>query len=245
MEKITKNEISLTGALCLNTIEKLEISIRPNEHGKAKINLLANKEIIKTVNRVNCNQVVKILNIDKVIFCGFIQNINYSYEGIIVHLDIDLASMSKELDNTYKKRSFQNRNKSIGEIMKSVNSSCQVNVYAEDKSLTKPIYQFQETDWQFMRRLASKLETCVYPDVRCEQDTVNIGMKNDMEPLVLASESFGCGVSKDFFSEDTLYGMTDKSYFIFYEIESYLDYDIGKMVIFKNQFMSILEKRFF
>lgn len=245
MESVTQSEIRLEGAICFNNVEKIEICIVPNEHGTAKINVIVGKEFLEMIKSVDCTRAVKILSRDTAIFCGIIQKLNWQYEGTIIHLEIELFSMSVMLDNKYKKRSFQNCKMSVCEIIKEVSDKSRIKVYAEDQSIDMPTYQFNETDWQFMRRLTSKLGTCIYPDVKNEEIVINIGLDKSGEPQMLDGESYECGVSSDFFSDEKLYGMVEKSFFIYYQIESYKDYDIGQKVMFKRKVMNIIEKKIY
>lgn len=248
MECITQSEIRLTGAICLNHIEHLDIKVVPNEHGRAKVYAIGSKEILEKIRRIDLNEPVEILVRDKVLFCGVVQNVNWYYEGMIMHLELEIASLSVLLDCKKKKKSFQNSKMTIGSIIKNViglERSGEVGIYAEDKRTVSPVYQFQETDWQFIRRMAAGLGSCVYPDVANRNISIQIGIKDETETVTLEHDNYDYGVSGDFFSEEKRYGMLDKSFFLFYKIESYEDYDIGQKVMFRNRNMNILEKRMF
>lgn len=248
MECITQSEIKVIGAICLNHIEHLEIRVVPNEHGRAKVHATGNKEILERIRRTDLNRSVEILAGDKVLFCGVVQNVNWYYEGLVIHLELEIYSLSVLLDCKKKKKSFQNSKMTIGSIIKNVidsEHSGKVSIYAKDQNIASPIYQFQETDWQLIRRLAAGLESCLYPDVANSNLSIGIGIKEDMEIVALESDNYDYGVSGDFFSEERLYCMLDKSFFLFYRIESYEDYRIGQKVMFKNRNMNILEKRMF
>lgn len=247
-ECIIQSQIRLTGAICLNHIRYTDMRVLPNEHGYARIYALVDRNILERIERADLNQPVKILAEDKVLFCGVVQNAGWRFEGQAIHLELEISSLSVLLDGRKKKKSFQNSRITFGSIIKNVingEHSGEVSVYAEDFEIEAPVYQFQETDWQFIRRMAAGLGSCVYPDVTEGNLSIKIGMKNTAQTITLESADYDCGVSGDFFSEEKLYAMADKSLFVFYRIESYENLEIGQKVLFRNRNMRILEKRMF
>lgn len=248
IECITQSEIRLMGAICLNHIEHLDISIVPNEHGYAKVCAIENKKILEKIKRMDLNKPVEVFARNKVLFCGMVQNVRWYYEGMLIHLALEIDSISVLLDCKKKKKSFQNCKMTIGSIIKNViamEQSGEVGIYTEDKRIANPVYQFQETDWQFIRRMTAGLGSCVYPDVTNNNLSIQIGIKAETEIVTLEHDNYDYGISGEFFSEEKRYGMLDKSLFFFYKIESYEDYGIGQKVVFKNKKMNILEKRMF
>ncbi len=247
-ECITQSQIRLTGAICLNHIKYADMKVLPNEHGYAKVSVLVDRDVSERIKRADLSQPVKILAEDKVLFCGVVQNVSWHFEGQAVHLEVELASLSILLDCRKKKKSFQNSKMTFGSIIKNVINGehpGEVSVYAEDFQIEAPVYQFQETDWQFIRRMVAGLGSCVYPDVADSHLSIAIGMKNTAQTITIDSADYDFGVSGDYFSEEKLYAMVDKSLFIFYRIESYENLQIGQKVIFRNRNMSILEKSMF
>lgn len=71
------------------------------------------------------------------------------------------------LDRKERKRAFQNPAQQYGSIVKQVLQNTQNSAYiltVSDQEIAKPLYQYQETDWQFLKQLASSLGLSLVSD---------------------------------------------------------------------------------
>ena len=75
---------------------------------------------------------------------------------------MSIQGISKTVQIDYKKKSriFQNVNKTYQEIMREAlkdTVGAGIRFYASDRKIEVSLYQIEETDWEFIRRLASHL----------------------------------------------------------------------------------------
>ena len=75
---------------------------------------------------------------------------------------VSIQGISKTVQIDYKKKSriFQNVNKTYQEIMREAlkdTVGAGIRFYASDRKIEVSLYQIEETDWEFIRRLASHL----------------------------------------------------------------------------------------
>lgn len=96
---------------------------------------------------------------DKVIFAGIIGELSIFQEGTVYRFKMKLYSATFLLDLEKKSRSFQDRNLSYGELIKKIISDYDggdiIDRLSNGKKLGKPLVQYKETDWEFLKRLAS------------------------------------------------------------------------------------------
>lgn len=93
-----------------------------------------------------------------ILFTGIIRKMRVKQEGDLYQIEIKAVSYSFLLDLKRKKRSFQDQKKTyhdlVGQITKEQGASV-IDTLSKDKKTEKLIIQYQETDWEFLKRLAS------------------------------------------------------------------------------------------
>ena len=96
------------------------------------------------------------------VFCGFIRTLRISREGNGYVAELEGISGTELLDREKKSRSFQDTNMTYKELVRAVlsdTSGAQVLFHMEDRAIGAPVYQYEETDWEFLKRVASHLHT--------------------------------------------------------------------------------------
>lgn len=116
---------------------------------------------------------------DKLLFRGLIREVQVCREGSGYQIFLQGISQTARLDYVRKNRTFQNSNSTYQEVMREVlkdTADADLNFFADDRKTGTPLYQIDETDWEFIRRLASRLETSIVPLVLTGKPEVNIGL---------------------------------------------------------------------
>ncbi|OOM13970.1 contractile injection system protein, VgrG/Pvc8 family [Clostridium saccharobutylicum] len=131
-------------------------------------------------DKVNINEVNE--KNSKRLFCGIVQNIWTTNTNGIYYLELEALTSSVLLDIKEKSRSFQNIRMTyddlISEILKDYSSSEFVQNIGKGKKINKPIFQFKETDWNFLKRIASELKSELYCDIINSNVVLNFGIPN-------------------------------------------------------------------
>ena len=135
------------------------------------------------------------------------------YEGVIVkigtaaegasnnsaihHVSVEAFSHSYLLDVVQKSRSFQNKEMEYSELLSKVFSDYQGANFIDTAhgKLNAFVLQYQETDWSFLRREASKFEQGLYADSRFTTPKIYFGMPQGIKRGEL--ENFEYAVSRD------------------------------------------------
>lgn len=161
------------------SITKCNMKKTINEHGFIEIEgIIKDKEednCISLAERQSYIHVVakKISGESKIIFCGYIDEMEIDCDMVKI-IKIKLVTGTKQLDLSVRTRTFQNIGMSYEEIIRS-NDRQNTNIKAGSKflesganSIGKLIVQFQETDWEFAKRMASRNQTFIRPSFQDE-----------------------------------------------------------------------------
>lgn len=129
----------------------------------------------------------------KTIFKGIIETIRLEIVGGLYTIAVKASSYSILLDQRECCRTFQNSNqtyKNICEFIKSRNKNAFF-IYTEGiKEKTKDIIvQYDETDWMFLKRIASFLHTVIVPDVENDNICLCFGIPEKIKTYT-TSESY-------------------------------------------------------
>ncbi|CAM4484556.1 hypothetical protein LMZ02_31175 [Paenibacillus macerans] len=114
-------------------------------------------------------------------FTGGITSLEIEVEDGIPHVKVEALSRSYAMDLTPHSRSFQNKHLTYTGLIQKLAS-----IYPKGDILneaTNPgdtigelMVQYQETDWQFLKRLASRIGTVILPDVVMDAPRVYFGV---------------------------------------------------------------------
>lgn len=108
---------------------------------------------------ISDNQTVEVYLDTKKIFLGYIESINLKQAAQDYYIEGTACSVSLELDVQKKIRTFQDENLKYEELIKTIveENEFQLDLDAEIKGAIEfPIIQYRETDWEFLKRIASR-----------------------------------------------------------------------------------------
>lgn len=171
------------------------------------------------------------------VFCGTVSKIDIEKNYAFYNVEVTVSSATALLDITPKSRSFQNVEMTFREVVNSVLVDTK-DAWARfakvaNEPIKKPIIQYQETDWQFIMRLASMLGLQLFPDCTTPFPTFSFGYEvGDSAQLI--SNSYSVLLDQRYFEQ----GGSEKSHykpdFLCYSVSSYQCYNLGKTVVFQD-----------
>lgn len=223
------SNIYVEGYEDIDYITELKIENQVNSHAFCFI-----KGILKSedsdIMGVGTKITVKVKEDSSVLFYGLLQQI--SIKGLEVFLTI--VSESIFLDIKKRNRSFQDQNDTYEEIISSVVEEEQKTVVCNSdyKAATGCVtYRYEETAWEFIRKVASKLSSNIYPNIQNTTPTVFMG-----------NQSKEVTIDKIVYEEmegEKRYGdLRDK----YRRIKAYKSLSIGQKVKYKEQNYIIFSK---
>ncbi len=155
-------------------IEELKIVKEINQHAQAVVRGILDKDTDEELLKaIPANVVVTIkaesTNQEVIIFKGIIGKISLKIENGLRILRLWSYSHTYLLDKKKQTRIFQNTKSSFSEMIKYIGSINHARaIYTEGKGKSKStgrfIIQYGETDWEFLKRIASMIHTVIVAD---------------------------------------------------------------------------------
>lgn len=167
------------------------------------------------------------------LFAGNIREIKIIREGNVYQISLKGISATDRLDDRKKNRTFQDTDKTYGEVMRETvadTKGASIQLFAQDRKVGAPLYQIEETDWEFINRLASHLGIRVFSDTSSTNPIAAVGLPHGKKHRDIQ------GV----LCENVW--MDRKRNSIFRNIRSYENWEIGDEISYEEKDYTILEK---
>lgn len=231
---------------CLELKEILDFSMEHQfeEHGTAY--LKAELEDEKILNEVADNNPLTICmdtELGKeILFCGNIQEISVYKTGQSYGVvEIRLISNTIQLDKEKVCQSFQNVALTYEQLADKVTESKAALFWNADTTSTigKPLIQYYETDWEFLKRISSHLNAKIFADIQAAGIGVHVGCDSGREPHEIDSLSSRIGLSEQYF----LHKGRSQREFMYYSIVSEENLPLGRTIKFASKKLIIFKKR--
>ena len=148
-------------------IKEIKIEKKLNDHSFMFVKgIIRDVDGFSPVDTMTRGTSVQCLNNGKVYFSGILQSVKViKTSGDQHYLEVSAVSNTILLDTVKHKRSFQNNGQSFQDIVESViaDSSGKVTYNADVMNVENIIIQYNETDWEFAKRLASHTQDVLIP----------------------------------------------------------------------------------
>lgn len=221
-------------------VSSLEMTQNVNEHTRLKLELVFSgeeREMYVEKVCIDSNLILKLK--DEKIFAGIVTEFEVSYLSDICKVQIKALSLTYKLDIEKKFRSFQDTtlsyNKIIAEVLKEYEEATFIDNATSFIINEFPLIQYNETDFEFIKRIASKFNCTLQAHLRDSKISFYIG-NSDKEKKEIISHNYTMKKNFEKYSrlKNTIPGMI-KDDFIYYEIESNDLYDLGSKVTFLGE----------
>jgi hypothetical protein len=174
------------------------------------------------------------------LYQGTVKNLVIKAIGEVFHLEVHALSYSALMDVEQKSRSFQNKGASYTDLVNQVTNgypeSEVIDAVTDEQPTGKFIIQHLETDWAFMKRLASHFHAGLVCDIRFDSPKFFFGIPENNR-LELASGDFSVKKDTEGYRQLSENGVPDLSEndFLRYEVETSLFTRIGDAVTFQGK----------
>ena len=170
-DKITYEQLRISCRFTFLTIHKCCIKSKYGEHTSAAVSGIVKGESVKTDLMDISNEKLEIFSQNKdgsrkLLFTGVVRNIRLKEEGQYAILHVNAVSYTWKMDIERKSRSFQNLSLTYQDVVQAVAGEYAANVRwnIEDRPLQYPLIQYQETDYNFLKRIVSHLQGKIAPE---------------------------------------------------------------------------------
>ncbi len=165
-------------------IDKLIIKKSLNNHSILELEGEIKEDDIEKYQKIIGQQIDILLNNDedkRYIYCGIIEDIEINITNHNYFLKIKAYSYSYQSDKIRKFEIHQNINKTYKDIIEHINKNYEFKFYLKNKQNEKPekiILQYDETDFEFIKRLGSYLNENIVVNGIDKNEEVYLGLSN-------------------------------------------------------------------
>ncbi|MBO5032835.1 MAG: hypothetical protein J6D08_13290 [Lachnospiraceae bacterium] len=180
MAILTQGELRIRSAVPITDVQKFHMKIDRNTHAVLYMEgTISEKEVEDALLQPLAGTPVMAGAGDIMLFAGILKEVQVIREGTEYHVLLTAVSSTEQLDNRKKNRSFQNVSMTYKEVMEQVladTPGTNLWFHGADQAIQRPLYQVEETDWEFLKRLAGRLHTVLVPSVYSIAACVHNGM---------------------------------------------------------------------
>lgn len=181
-----------------------------------------------------------------ILFQGMVRDVEVKAVQGLHYMEVYAVSYSYLLDVEKKSRTFQNKQMSYRELTRQVTADYAdakvKDMITEGAGTGQLLVQYKETDWEFLKRLASHFHTGLVNDVHFDQPRCYFGVPNNGKSTL---NVFDYGVKRDAgkylkLSKNGISGLREQD-FIYYQVETDLAASIGDTVQFQGQTLYVYQ----
>lgn len=179
------------------------------------------------------------------LFSGIPMDIKITTIRELHKIELIIYSYSILLDIERKSRSFQNSNNLYIDIFKKIVGEYNGDtIYNLSKELAQNqfILQYEETDWEFLKRIASHQEGMLLPDILSEKPNVYVGIPKLQDYVEIKPNYSVSKNMEQYYIKNSNYSDSSELNFIEYTIKSNFSYNIGDKINYKDTKFEISEK---
>ena len=155
-------------------LKNISISHRANEYAGASLNFIVDeKKAADFLKKANADKVKISLN-NKVLFQGFISNLILRKSNDTTIMTVGLFDAAWKLNWKAESKTFQKLDAKYADLFKDIKDT-KINFKVTDKAIEKTIVRMNETDWQFIKRMASHFNAMIFTDLTAEKPLLTIG----------------------------------------------------------------------
>ncbi|MBW5467847.1 late control protein [Brevibacillus formosus] len=179
-------------------LDQLEFVHQTGTHAKLTITgIVPEDKEDEIINRAGTHDPIELYKVEggekQPIFMGRLDHVEIKVVRDIHYVTIKAVSHTYALDMSVKTRSFQQVNRLyrdvVDEIMSVYHGGDVIDQAFDDRQQGKFIMQYEETDWTFLKRIASHVGAVLVPDLSAHKVRLWIGMPEGRKQIKLEEES--------------------------------------------------------
>lgn len=180
MSAATAADIRIETAVPITDLQELQMDLAGNAHAVISLaGYLPEEEGEEVLWKPVENAPLRVWKGDRILFSGFISGIQVAQEGKGYQLSIQGISATVQLDREKKCRTFQKKDDTYQMVMEKVLKDTQdavLRFQAQVREIGTPLYQLEETDWEFLKRLSALLGKQIFPVAAANEPDLCVGL---------------------------------------------------------------------
>ncbi|MGZ7440994.1 hypothetical protein [Paenibacillus sp. TH7-28] len=236
-------------------IEQLTMDQKMNDHAMVNLTVVMDEDKVQSFLTANlCNRKFVLRdrhNERRVLFNGIIKNSEVEQINGVYTAKIEGTSHTYNLDIERLRRSFQNENVTYKELFERVlqgyaHSDFICSDTLEKEPIKRFILQYDETDWEFIKRVVSRANKGLIADVRLEGAKFYIGLPEGREEIEIPKAPYR--VSRDLawiqrVMRNRSIAQIDEQDSLQYELRDlFASYELGDRARFRDRTLYVVGK---
>ena len=180
MPTLTQGDIQVESAIPIVDIQDFRMEIQENNHAYVRREgIVSDEEGEECFLQPMAGTRITVRVDDRILFEGMLKEAQMKQEGMGYHVSLTGVSLTELLDYQKKCRTFQDTSMSYQEVMEQILADvpdAKLHFHVEDEAIGMPLYQIEETDWAFIRRLAGRLNTGIITSPHLTMPNIHIGI---------------------------------------------------------------------
>jgi hypothetical protein len=237
----------------LKKLVELELTQRINEHARLRFKgVIAEEAKDQPISATAAGTCVELDQVDfdatkTPLFKGIVSRIEIKAVRDIYYIEVEALSATQLMDIKLKSRSFQNENLTYEKLIEDIVGEYggAIKDYASKSQKTgKVIVQYNETDFQFLTRLASRFNTGLIPYLLSDKPRLYFGIPDEGgDPVKLDNAHYRVRKKLGdyrYSSQNSLFDLSEGD-FIYHEVESEKMLNLGAEVSFNGTTLYVCE----
>lgn len=251
MAAISIDMVKLVGAMGVQQILGFSAHAVANEHAIMHFRgILSSESYEETTQRPLEGQEMYLLCLVngefESYFGGQLQNVSIINENGLIIVEADCISGSYYFDLCKISRSFQDAGMTYGEMLRKIQSDDEIgNIVAlrgADEKIGYPIIQYQETDWEFIKRMASHFGTVVFPEITNGFPQISVGVVRGRTYAIDSEAEYETGKALGKYRWKAGRNSVSQDQFIYYRIKDYRNFALGDKLQFQGRTLIVMGK---
>lgn len=208
MAVLTYDEIQIKGDFTVNSLESLEIEMKPNHHGIMKLSGIIDNSVKFTEleNNIENAEIRLEERTEQIpIFAGVVSAAKIKEKNEFYYMEFAVVTGTSKLDIEKKSRSFQDVNMTYADVVRTVlkDTAGAKAIFAvgTDTPIGKPLIQYEETDWEFFKRLASHFDSVLIPDSRSIAAHFWFGMRSEGDDRTFPQDEYEILINEKYYKK--------------------------------------------
>lgn len=237
MEVKLAEHLMIESEIPLLKVESFVLCWKLNDHAYLQIIGMADEAIPCNWEKIY-NSKIKLWrrkeNDDEILFHGYLKSVEMATVGRTKQICLNVESGSCKLDIQKQSRSFQDISKTYSEIEKQIieeTGGLVICTEGKELKIEQPVICYQETAWEFSKRMASYVKTCIVADIESGKSALWFGLPKGKQTPCFPETEYGIRVEND----------AKMGTSVSYEVEGREFYKIGAQTAFLDQKVTITE----
>lgn len=249
--EIGSEQLLIETAIPIYSLSNMEIRHDVNAHATVRLSVIVKEE---DQPEVLCRDwsdteitVQKVGEGSELLFAGIIEKLLCHKEGRLLMVLICGISETAKLDREKKKQSFQKAEMTYRQVVQKVTQNTQeagiVWNIRDDKSIGTPLIQYEETDWEFLIRIASHFHEVLIPDMQSGKPKLNFGMRMGREQDGDEIEILGNGFDDSYYQNGCYESGLPRTESLYIEAKSKENWQLGDFLLYEGRQYQVYSRR--